>query len=147
MTAHIKLTRAVSSEFLARKLKSSALILGAISLLCVIAAFWLTTRSAWWWLLAVPAVIFMLLGLGAYLAANTVVKIIRPELSPVQITGVKSFVDKLERVAETIHTPMFIIVFRVLRDAIWPRKNSFIKTAAKDGTTLHKDFLDLAKLL
>ena len=146
MHGQIKLVRAVGSEFVARKLRSTALTVGVLAVIALIASLWLTTLSAWWWLLASVVIAADILLVLAYLLAAFVVGRLRPELSKAQATGVREFVDKLERVADSLGTPMFIIIFRVVRDTIWPRQPNYIQTVARDGTSLHTDLGKLQKL-
>lgn len=145
MKTQINLIRAIGSEFAGRKLKLILLIFGILALIALIGAIWLTTLSAWWWLLAVPVIIVVVLGILAGLVASLLVTMLRPSLTKPQKAGVKKFVDKLERVAETIQTPMFILVFRVVRDSVRPGGTTFIQSTAEDSTTLHKDFLELQR--
>ncbi len=143
MKIKIELVRAIGSEFVNRKLKSIVIVFGVIALISLILTVWLATISAWWLLLLLPFLIFTMLGFLAGLAARVVIKTLRPELTRSQKTDVGNFVDKLERVAENIQTPMFIIVFRVVRDIIRPGERTFVRSVAKDSTTLHKDFSEL----
>ncbi|CAN5173452.1 hypothetical protein BH09PAT3_BH09PAT3_5330 [soil metagenome] len=145
MQSQITLIRAIGSEFIARKLKSTAMLIGVVMTIAVVLVLWLTTISAWWWLLAVPVISTAILALGAYCVGMFIVKLVRPNLTAKQKTSVHEFVDKLERVADNLQTPMFIIVFRVIRDVIRPRDTSFIRDVATDSTTLHSDFMALQR--
>lgn len=145
MKTQINLIRAIGSEFAGRKLRLILLIFGIITLIALLAMGWLITLSIWWWLLAVPVMVMTLLGLMVGIMASILVKLLRPVLTKSQAAGVKKFVDKLERVAENIQTPMFMIVFRVMRDIIRPGKKTFIQTVTHDSTTLHKDFIKLQR--
>lgn len=145
MQSEVKLVRAISSEFAVRKLKSVALVMGILALVAVAAAIWLTTISAWWWLAAAPVIICALCGIMTFLAARMIIKKLRPDLTKTQASAVTGFVDKLERVADNLQTPMFIIVFRMVRDVVRPQDKAFIRTVAEDSTTLHKDLMELQK--
>lgn len=146
MQVQIKLIRAIGSEFVGRKLKSTALPIGIVAAIVLVGAIWLTTISAWWWLLAAVVITAVILLALIYLVAAFVVKLMRPDLSKVQKTGVRDFVDKFERVTENVQTPIFIIVFRIARDIIRPRQPSYIQTVASDSTSLHKDLAELQKM-
>jgi hypothetical protein len=91
----------------------------------------------------IAAVILLAL---AYLLAAFVIRALRPSMTKVQKAGVRDYVDKLERVADNLGTPVFIIVFRVVRDIVWTRQPTYIQTVAADSTTLHKDLATLQKL-
>jgi hypothetical protein len=146
MNARIRLTRAIGNEFLVRKLKSIVLLYAAISIVVVGIAIWLTTVSIWWWFLAAPVLGAALLGVIVLVVASWLLRLVAPQLTVKQNEAVIGFVDKLERVAENLQTPMFIIVFRVVRDVVRPREQTFIQTVAQDSTTLHTDFAKLQKL-
>lgn len=146
MKAQVKLIRAVGSEFVGRKLRSTALTVGILAGIALVVSLWLTTLSAWWWLLATVVIAAVILLVLTYLLAAFLVKRLRPDLTNTQKTGVRDFVDKLERVADSLGTPMFMIVFRVLRDTIRSRQPTYIQTVAADGTTLHTDLAQLSKL-
>ncbi len=145
MKPQVSLVRAIGSEFGARKLKSVLLVTGIILIIFVGIAIWLITMSAWWWLFAIPVILFSLFSIAAYLIARIVIKRLRPDLTKSQTSAVSSFVDKLERVADNLQTPMFIIVFKVVRDIIRPRSKPFVQTIVEDSSTLHKDLLELQK--
>lgn len=92
-----------------------------------------------------PVIVLAILGVVAYISARAVTKRLRPELTKAQASDVVAFVDKLERVASNLQTPMFMIIFHVMRDVVLPRKNTFIGTAANDSVSLREDFLKLQK--
>lgn len=143
MKAQVNLSRAIGCEFLARKLKSLGILLGIIVFVSLAVAIWLTTVNVWWWLLAVPVILFSILGVTAFVAARVTLLVLKPTVTDIQDQAVKDFVDKFERVAEHVQTPMFILVFRVIRDILRPGKKTFIQSATEDSTTLHKDLAAL----
>ncbi len=145
MTPQINLVRAIGSEFIGRKLKPILLALGIVALVISIAAIWLTTLSAWWWLLAIPVIIFTLIGLFTLLLVRAILRKLRPELSKPQSTAVKGFVDKLDRLVDNMQTPMFIIIFKMVRDIVRPGKGTIIQTVTEDSTTLRKDLIELQR--
>lgn len=77
---------------------------------------------------------------------KVLIQIAIPAMTKVQKNGVKDFVDKLERVAENIQTPPFMILFRIVRDTIRPRDKTFIQSVAEETASLSPDFLALQKL-
>lgn len=145
MKAQIQLSRAIGCEFLARKIKSIGIVLGIVIFIALAIAIWLTTVSAWWWLLAAPVIIFSVFCIIAFGIARFMLGVLKPAMTDTQDKAVKDFVDKFERVAEHLQTPMFIIVFRIIRDILRPREKTFIQSATQDSTTLHKDLLELQK--
>jgi len=146
MDANIRVIRAVGSEFARRKLRPFIVVYLLAASLSVLGGVWLTTVNSWWWLLAAPVIALAVAGLGVLLGIRWLIKRIAPKLTKAQKSGVNQFVDKLERVAENLQTPMFLVVFRVVRDVLWPRKEAFIKTVANDSTSLHKDLSGLIQM-
>lgn len=142
---NLKLIRAIGSEFIARKYKSLLITFVIVSFIVLGLAVWLVNNSAWWWLLAVPLIIVILIGIGLLLTLRVAIKVLTPQLNKEQSKPLNDFVDKLERVAENIQTPPFVILLRVARDTVRPHKRSFIQSVAEDSTTLRTDFIKLQK--
>jgi len=147
MKSHVDPIRAIGAEFLRRTFTGFMLLFIAINVVLVLViAFLIVQISAWWWLLAAGWLLVFGIGSAVLLAAYLIIKAVNPQLSKPQRVAVQSFVDKFERIAEQLSTPWIIIAFRVARDVIWPRRNqSYIKSVAEDGTTLHADYLELTK--
>lgn len=146
MRGHIQLVRAIGSEFVGRKMRSIALPVGIGAGIALAIALWLTTLNVWWWLLAGVVLAAVLLLVMVYLTATYIANIFRPALTTTQRNGVRSFVDKLERVTEVVGTPMFVIILLTTRDIIWHRQPRYIQTMITDSTSLHKDLQQLQKL-
>lgn len=146
MRVKAALIRAIGSEFLARKVRSLALIVVIASVLLLSLAIWLTTVNVWWWLLAAPVIGTVIAGAFGLGVALLAIRLLRPPLTAPQRDGVREFVDKLERITEHVQTPMFLIVFRVIRDSLWPRGKTFLESAAEDSTSLHTDIAKLERL-
>lgn len=143
MKPHVQLTRAIGSEFLTRKLSDIRLIFAIGSLLALTLVIWLVTVSVWWWLLAVHVIAAVIVGVVVLVFATLIVRLIRPRITKDQNSEVKSFVDKLERVAENVQTPVPIIVFRVLKDVILTPEQTYVERVAADSTSLHTDLIQL----
>lgn len=140
------LMRAIGSEFLRRKLRTITIVVALISIVVLLASIWLVSLSAWWLLLVVPVAVALLLTVIACGVAAILLRFIRPSLSKAQTAGVALFVDKLERVADALQTPVIIIFFQVLRDVIRPRQRTFIQSLSEDSATLRADFAELRQL-
>lgn len=142
----VSLIRAIGSEFLRRKYRAVLVVFVIAALIALGLVAWLVSISAWWWLLAVPVIIGVLIGIVIAAVMKVLIRIAIPTMTKVQKNGVKDFVDKLERVAENIQTPPFMILFRIVRDTIRPRDKTFIQSVAEDSSSLRSDFLALQKL-
>ena len=146
MQSKVSLIRALGAEFLNRKFVGSMIVFAVVAIVATALLVWLVSMSAWWLLLAVPLVGLVLFGTVSLLAVKFILGIIKPRLNSEQKTAIKSFVDKLERVAEQVQMPPFMIFFNVARDVIKPRKKTFIASVVEDSTTLKPDFQALQKL-
>ena len=146
MNQDIILIRSIASEFFKRKYKSLLLVFIIVTALSVGLLIWLIGMSLWWLLAAIPVFLWTVLGTLLLIIGRIVISLIKPQVSKQQTSAVSEFVDKFERITENIQTPPFIILFRVIRDAVWPRnRTTFIESMAKDSTTLHKDFIELQR--
>lgn len=145
MQSTIIVIRAVGAEF-ARRTVMPLIIGGAIVIIALLAlGGWLTTQNAWWWILEVLFIISALLFTVAVLVVRILLRAVAPTLTKEQKKSVGHFVDKLERVAENVQTPQPVIVFYVVRDAIWPRRDGFVESISKDSRALAPDFARLRR--
>ncbi len=145
MKPKVTLIRAISMEFVLRRFKSLIIPIGLISLISLAIAIDLTAMNSWWLLLLAPLIIILTIGLVLSMFAKSFIDMARPNMTIHQNELVKKFVDKLERIANHLQTPMFLIVLRILRDSIHPHGTSFICETTKDGASLHTDFFELVK--
>lgn len=144
--AHIKTTRAVGAEFVRRKLSGITLIIAVLSALFLGLGIWLTAISNWWWILLIIIIAWIMLGVILLTVAWFAARLLRPQMTADQRHAVSDFVDKIERVSETIQITPFMIFFRILKDMLFPSDKTFIRQIADDSTTLHSSYLQLAKL-
>lgn len=145
MDNNIQLIRAIGSEFVLRKYRSFVVVLFIFIAVLLSGAIYLTTLSAWWWLLAVPVIGGGILLVIIAVLAGLVVKLLRPNITKMQRSSVADFVDKLERVADGLQTPPFIVLFRVVKDVVRPGKTPFLQSMAQDSTSLKSDYITLQR--
>jgi hypothetical protein len=139
--------RAIGAEF-ARRIYFPIAIVAAVIAVVLIALFsWLISVDPLWWLLAVPVFIFLLLVAVLLIAARVLFKYIAPRITKQQRQEVSTFVDKLQSVSEVAQTPKFILLFRIARDVIAPRKTTFINSTVQNSMSLKKDFQALKQSL
>lgn len=146
MKAGIQTGRALGAEFARRKFTILLLIFAVVAVLLITLVVWLVNLSAWWWLLGVPVIILTVVGVMLLLVLRLVIKIVSPAMSKAQRLAVGDFVDKLERVAEHVQTPLPFIVLRVIWDVIWPKEETYLRSLVKDGTSLHRDLIALQRM-
>jgi MFS family permease len=145
MKPTITVARAIGAEFIRRKLRP-LIIMGAvvaISLLCL--GGWLAAHNAWWWLIEAVFICGSLLFAAAVTVMYLILGKVEPLATRTQKQNVRSFVDKLEQLADSLQTPAFFILYYVIRDTIRPRQNGFIETVAHDSKTLAPEFSRLLK--
>jgi hypothetical protein len=135
--------RAVGAEFGRRALRP-LIVLGAIvAVLLLAGGGWLTVVNPWWWFLEAALILIVLVFVAAAVAARIALRVAEPPQNAEQRQAVASFVDKMQRVAENLHTPQLVILYRVVRDTVRPRANGFIETVARDSKSLAPDFRQL----
>ncbi len=146
MKSSLLAIRSIGAEF-ANRVFYPVLIVGiVIASLLVALIVWLATLSDWWLLLAIPIVMVICVGAGLLGIVKLVIRYVTPPLSSLQKKAVKQFVDKLQGVAETVGTPKFILLFRIIQDIAAPRENGFIGTISSDTSSLRGDFKELKRM-
>lgn len=135
--------RAIGAEFSRRTLRPVVMI-GAVVLAVLIAlGGWLITVSPWWWLLEAPLLFGGAVFTVLVLIVRTAIRVADPPQTKDQKTAIRGYVDKLQRVAENLQTPQFIILYRVVRDIARPRPGGYIETVSNDSKSLAPDFTKL----
>lgn len=142
----LDLIRAVSAEFLKRKFVAAVIVFAVAGAIFTALLGWLVSMSTWWLVLAVPMFGLMLFSVLMLLVVRISIGIFRPQLDKSQKTAVSDFVDKLERVAEQVQMPPFMIFLNIARNVIRPRNTTFIASVIQDSKTLKPDFQALQKL-
>lgn len=101
--------------------------------------------NAWWWLLAIPVVILISVAMGIAVIVCLIIRYVTPIQTRSQKLAVKEFVKKLQHMSETIHTPKVVLLLRLVRDIVAPRRDGFIGTLASDTFSLKSDFESIQK--
>lgn len=132
--------RAVSAEF-ARRIYLPIVAIAAVVIVVVTALLiWAVTVSAWWWLLFVPVIFAELVFTTAAIIAWFALKLLRPQQTSTQKKNVRSFVDTIQQSSEAIQTPKFVILFRLVKDVMFPGKQSYVRELASTANSLRTDF-------
>ena len=146
MSPTITVIRCIGTEFARRLFFPVAITAGVIFTLLIIGVLLLTTLSQWWYLLLIPIMILLCVAGGVLAVVWLTIRTIRPIQTRTQHTAVKTFVDKLQRLSDTVQTPKIILLFRIVRDIAAPRKDGYIGSIADDTTSLKRDFSELQRL-
>ena len=72
-----------------------------------------------------------------------VIRYVTPPQTRQQKQTVKLFVDKLQRLSETVQTPKVILLFHIIRDIAAPKEHGFIGELSLETFNLKSDFKDL----
>jgi hypothetical protein len=142
---HVGVARAIAASFTTRKLKSSIILLSVATIVVAGLSIWLVRISLWWLFLVIPVVLWLFVAALVLAVGYALIRILRPNLNAQQHQAVEDFVDKLERVADSVQTPALIIAIRIVWDAIRRSESTFIQRAVSDGATLHADYAELIK--
>ena len=134
--------RAVAEEFIYRKYKSIALPVMIVGTLVLIFVVWLVTQSLWWLIIALPVTVLWVIVTIVLLLIRWIITRVKIKVTKEQKERVKAFVDKLERVADSVSTPVFLLIFRIAWDSIQPgqAKHKMLRSMVDDSSSLHSDF-------
>lgn len=132
--------RAVGAELARRIFVPVAIGAAVVAALVIVLMTWLTVQSGWWWFLAAPTYVALLISAASFVLAAIIIRHVSPAKTAAQRDQVNHFVDKFQRVAEIKDTPLFVLLFRVVRDVIRPQRQSFVQGVVKDTTSLEADF-------
>lgn len=143
----VNVVRAVGAEFVRRLLKP-VIIAGLVVLAVLLAAgVWLVVSvNAWWWFFLAPVIFAGLVFAVLLIVVRVLLKLADSTQNRDQKRAVRDYVDKLQRVAENLQTPQYVILFRVVRDVARPRPDGFIESVSRDSKTLAPDFKRLTTL-
>jgi len=130
--------RAVSAEFAQRLFLPVVFIVGGALLILLIVAIWLVTLSAWWWLLLAPLILITVIAIFAAALTRVAIVFLRPYQTIEQRRTVRGFVDALQEGSETIQTPKFMLLFFVVRDVLFPSKQSYISKVSSNAVSLQR---------
>lgn len=141
VTPYAQAVRSISAEF-GRRLYLPVVITTVIIWGVLVGiTIWLVTLSAWWWLLLVPLIVVGVIGAIVALVIAGLLRFLRPAQSADQRVAVRAFVDALQEAAETLQTPRIFLLFRVVKDAVFPGQQGFLKQVTSNIGSLKPDFM------
>lgn len=143
MKPHFLAIRSIGAEFANRVYIIVTLIASMIAVSLLALTYWLTTVSSWWWLLMIVLIIILSIITGVLVIIKMIIRSVTPSQSSAQKTQTKAFVDKLEKLSETVQTPKFILLFQLVRDIAAPRDNGLVASLSTNTASLKHDFTDL----
>lgn len=141
--------RAISSQY-AKRILLPLLAIGVGVYVVVICLIWwiVSISSAWWWLLAIIPTFIVLVAVTIWVVAWVIVSRISPAMNLKQKRATKRFITRIDKVAEHIGTPKFLIIYRIVRDVIAQPTSSktFIGEIAQEPGEMRRAFDDLRSL-
>lgn len=140
MQPTIQAVRAIAGRFALQVYVPITVIISVVVVGLIMLSVWFTTLSAWWWLLfGVVVLLGLIVGL-VLLFVWVIISVVTPPQTVSVKRKVKSFVEKISHLSEVMQTPKFILLFRLVRDTLRPRKNSYIASVSNASKTLREDF-------
>jgi hypothetical protein len=149
MSSTVQAVRAVTSEY-AKQLLRPLLFIGVGSYAVVMAIIgWIAYAASPWWLLLafIPTLLFCV-GLAIWIGVRVTASRIAPDMNRQQKTATRKVVKLVGSVAEQLGTPRFILIFRIIKDVVFPpsSKQTLIGELAETPGQLHRSFNELRKL-
>lgn len=118
--------------------------LAAVFLICYALAYFF---SPWWWLLLVPFLVLF----GVFLLVRLFIRFLITRLSPDRVTpeqhrALDEFTDKIERILEARSTPLPLIVLISMKDLVFHRDITTIRSVINDSVSLKRDYQVLERM-
>lgn len=138
--------RAITSEYAKRWLWLPFAIGVGVYVLIIGLIWWVAAEaSPWWWLLAIIPTLLFLIALTIWIIARIITERVAPEMNKKQKKAAKAFVGRIDKVAEHIGTPKFVILYRILKDVVVRPTSSktYIGEIASEPGEMRRAFDDL----
>src|SRR3990167_2150135 len=125
MNPTVLAVRAITTTYAQTILKPLLFIGIAIYVAILLLIGWIAYMSSpWWWFLALLPTAVFVVALLLWLIAFFFAKRLAPQMSREQRKIARKFVSHTGKAAEHLGTPRFVLVFRVLRDLVFPPVNN-----------------------
>jgi hypothetical protein len=145
MNSSITVIRAVAGEIAHRVYVPILIIVIVLTAILIGLVLWLSTISLWWLLLLIPVLIAVVIAGTILTVTRIILATLTPSQTKKQRKEVKKFTDKILAVSELTQTPKFILLFRVVRDALAPKKAGYVESLVSETVSLRQDFNDLRR--
>ncbi len=141
--------RAITSQYAKRFLWPllAAVVVAYIVILALIG--WISAvTTGWWWLLAIVPTFILLVAVTIWLIIWVILSRLTPTMNQRQKKAVATFIRRIDKVAEHIGTPRFVILYRILRDVITRPTSSrtFIGEIAQEPGEMRREFDDIRSM-
>lgn len=148
MNSTVLAIRAVSSEFAMRVLWPLLFIgIGVYALVAAIIVWLAVAVSPWWLLLGVIPTILFCAALAVWIGVRIAAGRIAPGMTTDQKRLARKVVKRLASTAEQLGTPRFVLLFRVIKDIVFPpkTKQTLVGELTEIPGQLHREFDALRK--
>ncbi len=146
MNATTKASRAVLAQYASKTLRPVEIGAVLFFILSLIGTTWLIAEvSGWWWLLMIVVIGYGILGSIAWLVIHFTIDKLRPEQTKEQQRAVKSFIEKVDKVADTIGLTRFGLLLRIVGDVMGRRDQNVLSEFTDDSKDLKSNFLNLVE--
>lgn len=150
MDSTILAVRAITATFGRRLLWPVLIVLVAVYLIFFGLSWWLAAvvHPLWWLLVIMLTPLFFVLTL-AWTFCFVLLRRIHPPLNARQKQLSNEIVDHISHIAEQVGTPRFLILGRILRDAVFGSslKGSYIGQMTREPGEAHRKFEELRRSL
>lgn len=143
MNPTIKALLAIGSAFAWRIYLPIVIITSVSALLLIGLSIWLVTISAWWWILLILILIAVFISATILFIVGILIQTVRPLQSKAQKNEVGRFVDKIQSVADVAGTPKFVILFRITRDLVSKKEDSYTRRISSETLSMQHDLRDI----
>lgn len=139
--------RAVGFAYALRLIRSLSIKVAIIIAALYIGIWYLSCSvSHWWGILAIPIGFFGLVVGILYVMVKRAVIRLSPDLDDEQRQAINRFIDKVEQVVAETQTPHLTITYRIVRDAVFKKKQVYLRKLTDESVSLAQDFNRLSKL-
>jgi len=141
MNATTLASRAVLSAYATKALRPFEITAALVFVVALAGtAYLIAAVSGWWWLLMIVVIAYGIIGSIVWLILHFTIDKLRPEQTEEQQRVVKSFIDRTEKIADTIGLTRFGLLLRIVRDVVTRRKDNVLTDFAYDSKGLKDDF-------
>ena len=145
MNPTISAIRSIGSEFAQRLYTPIAVITAVVGLVLLSGSIFLTTISSWWWILVTLLIIAAVIVTIILVAVGLLIRTLRPAQTKEQAVKVRTFVDKIQNLADLTGTPKAVILFRIVKDMTTKGKTGYLQGLYGDTVSMRSEFRDITQ--
>lgn len=141
MDAYTKASRAVIAAYAKKTLRPIEVVAIIVLVVGLIGTAWLISNvSGWWWLLMIIVIAYGFIGSLIWLVIRFTLDRLRPEQTVLQKKAVEQFLEKFDKIAETVGMTKFGFLLRVIGDVMRRREQNVLSEFTQDSSKLKTSF-------